>query len=129
MLLKPLISALFFGYLCTSVAAQVVLDDTFPTDDIASFEKMHAAVSAEFSDPTSAQYKGLVLRNKVYKPAICGFVNSKNPAGGYGEFRPFAYAIESDNALVPRDVRDPLVGEMAVKALAILGCPLSAFGM
>jgi len=73
-----------------AVSAQTLLDGNYPAEAQISFDEVHKLVSSEFNDPRSAQYKGLILR-----PAgnggqfICGWVNSKNSAGGYDPFAPF----------------------------------------
>ena len=82
--MRKTILASFVAFLTLSshASAQTVLDDSFPLDAGVAIDQMHSAVSGDFLDPTSAQYKGLVLRNKGYKLAICGLVNAKKPTGG-----------------------------------------------
>jgi hypothetical protein len=119
--------AVLFGV--TSAAAQTVLDGNFPERPDVTLDKVHAAISAEFLDPGSAQYKGLILRNEAYKPSICGLVNAKNSAGGYTPFYPFAYAIDSGKAYVGVGFGDDLMGDMVETTLEIMGCPPSSVGL
>ena len=63
-----------------------------------------AAVTKEFPDPISAQFKGVdfpragevILRQGM----LCGFVNVKNLFGGYVGFKPFFYDIKAGNSYI-----------------------------
>lgn len=125
---KIAIAALFL-IIGSPAFGQTVLDGSFPIDGIASLEQMHASVTAEFTDPRSAQYKGMIVRNKAYKPAICGLVNARNSLGGYTPFYPFAYSIEDARAYVATGYKDEIVGGLVVSTLEMMGCPLSSLGL
>lgn len=127
--MKLLAASLVFISAMSTAAGQSIVDDSFPSDAGVAIEVVHKAVSADFLDPESAQYKRIILRNKAYKPAICGLVNAKNSMGGYTPFYPFAYAVESGSAVVADNYQDELVGSMVVTTLEIMGCPLSALGL
>ncbi|HEV7345733.1 MAG TPA: hypothetical protein VGN60_08915 [Devosia sp.] len=125
--MRARIAATYFLLSIVSIHGAEVLDGTWPVDGPATFESMHHAVSADFLDPTSAQYKGLTLRNEVYKPSICGWVNARNSAGGYTQFHRFAYQVESNSANVAEKYDDPVLGKMVKNTLHMMGCPESVF--
>lgn len=127
----PTLAAL--AMLLTSFAATAaeVIDESWPSTQITSFEAMHRAVSADFLDPMSAQYKLIVLRQPLGRNyhVICGWVNSRNSLGGFAPFVPFVYEVEADQAFLAPDYNSELTGEMALMALRNSGCPGHVLGL
>lgn len=100
-----------------------ILDDSFPKKAPITFDEMHKAVSKDFIDPSSAQYKGISLHDQPGRGlALCGWVNSKNSFGGYTRFYPFGMLIASDLAMVNDDYDDKNLAELADIAFAKFGC-------
>ncbi len=64
-------------------------------------QQAKTALSADFKDPSTAQYRGLFLSGEAM-PVLCGEVNAKNSYGAYVGFRrfyatgkPFLNSVES----------------------------------
>lgn len=75
---------------------QTLLDGNYPAAAPVSLPDMHRAVSSEFNDPASAQYKQLQVAYQVDGVAvICGFANFRNSAGGYDDFAPFIVEVRN----------------------------------
>lgn len=111
-------------------AGQTVLDESFPADAGVEFEAMHQVISADFLDPRSAQYKGLVVRDRLVDDfVICGWVNAKNSMGGYTPFVPFHYNIKRAQGATYEGVSDEILGELTLIALASSGCSAAALGL
>jgi hypothetical protein len=57
------------------------------------------SITADFKDPTSAQWRGLFVSEKAYGYyVLCGEVNGKNSYGAYVGFQPFYAAVLVGNA-------------------------------
>ena len=99
--------------------SQTNLDDSYPADALISFNAMHQLVSADLLDPSSAQYKGMFRQASPNGTEfICGWVNFKNPQGGYDEFRPF-YAAPS---LGKADIAPAIGASLIYMAFETVGC-------
>lgn len=115
----------------TALSAAEMVDGSWPSDAPIEFDAMHRAVSSDFLEPASAQYKQLVLRQPLGRnyQVICGWVNSRNVLGGYAPFVPFVYEIADNKAFLASDFKDEFTGELAMMALRMSGCPDHALGL
>ncbi|WP_154142558.1 MULTISPECIES: hypothetical protein [unclassified Brucella] len=99
------------------------MDDSFPKNAPISFEQMHKAVSKDFIDPSSAQYKGLTIHDQPGRGlSICGWVNSKNSFGGYTRFYPFGVLADTKFAMVNTSFDDSNLAKLADMSFAKFGC-------
>lgn len=113
------------------VAAQTDLDGTFPADAGVTFDAMHQAVSSDFNDPMSAQYKGMGVQDPLMNgnPVICGWVNAKNAMGGYTPFVPFSFKVSNARVATYEGWDSEATGKLVLIALASSGCSARALGL
>jgi hypothetical protein len=125
MMLK-LVAAVGMLALTAPAMAQTMLDDSLPAG--IDFAKLHGAVTAEFLDPRSAQYKHILTYKRNGATVVCGLVNAKNSIGGYTPFVPFFYNPDKNVAVVAETTGDPLIKKMSLKIVNLPGC-LDALGI
>ncbi|KAB2792602.1 hypothetical protein F9K96_05545 [Brucella anthropi] len=107
----------------TNAYSATVLDGSFPKEAPISFEQMHKAVSKEFTDPSSSQYKGITIHEQPGRgPSFCGWVNSKNAFGGYTKFYPFGMLVDVDEGEINPSFDDPILFDLSELAFARYGC-------
>ena len=103
--------------------AQVDLDDSFPSNDDATFEDLHEMLAPHFNDPLSAQYRdmeAIVLPGPSDAPPallFCGWVNTRNEQGGYGPFQFFLAQVDLQEVEI--DQPTPFTLSVAEQ----MGCP------
>lgn len=108
----------------TVALGQSDLDGSYPKDAPIDFTQAHRLLTADFLDPTSAQYKKMVLvkRSGDGKQYICGWMNAKNSAGGYGPFTPFYIDIASNEAHDGKGYDDEFVGSIIIMTFEFIEC-------
>lgn len=115
-------TAAALALLASSAHGATVLDGSFDEAAFgAAFEDVHRAVAADFSDPRSAQYKGLVFKElTIFGSTVCGWVNARGPNGGYGPFEPFAYHLQDGSVFIANshDDREDMRSELYVHGCA-----------
>ena len=123
-MLRPVTTAFLTIALSAPAAlAQSDLDGSYPADASIGFDAMHRIASSDLIDPTSAQYKQLVLINRYDgKEFICGWANAKNQMGGYGPFVPFYVEVGAGTANWGYSYQDEFVGGLTRKAFEFVGC-------
>lgn len=127
---RLIIAAIFVVACALPAVAQSDLDGSFPADAGVEFEAMHQVISAEFTDPTSAQYKAMVKRDRLLNDfVVCGWVNAKNSMGGYTPFVPFSYNVKRASGATYEGILNPTLRDLAMTALASSGCSAAALGL
>ena len=105
--------ALFMG----SANAQTVRG-TLPTG--IDFAALSSAVTADFRDPGSAQFKTIVAGAKP--TIVCGWVNAKNGFGGYTNFVPFIYYANAGKGSALTDFTNSHMHRLYLDLLGKVGC-------
>jgi hypothetical protein len=106
-----------------SAQAAADLDRSFPADASIPFERLSAAVSADFIDPTSSQFKKMSRHIQDGRgEVICGWVNAKNSMGGYTPFYPFHVTIDNLKATVGEHYDDEMLAPMVLLSFEWTGC-------
>ena len=87
-----------------AASAQTVIDGSDEQFDPAHIREMMAAVTDDFREPGSAQFRAL---DRLDDEGLCGEVNAKNAYGGYNGFASFYYkapaASDSTEYPIPTD--------------------------
>lgn len=123
-------TALFLGAVASPAAGQTDLDGSFPAESGIDLVEMHRVISADFTDPTSAQYKGMVLRDRLLNDfVVCGWVNAKNSMGGYTPFVPFHYNIKRAQGATHEGINDPITRDLTLIGMASSGCSAASLGL
>jgi hypothetical protein len=80
-------------------------------DDAALIEATKQAVADTLKDPSSAQFKNVIVFDGGKQRAVCGEVNGKNSYGGYVGFKKFYKYETSENAVIKKGdgIMDKLV--------------------
>lgn len=123
--MRTVIAIYVTSALISPALAQVDLDGSFPSGLDFSFAAMHSAIADKLTDPTSARYKNMQLTDQV----VCGLLNSKGQAGGYGEFSPFLYDRADGDVLVITPERLEGFKGTVTDLFERVGCPLSSLGL
>ena len=50
-------------------------------------------IEGQLIDPSSVQYRNIIVKNGPSSVIVCGEFNAKNRMGGYTGFKPFVYNI------------------------------------
>lgn len=82
----------------TSAHGQAMISGEFPAASAISFEAVHRSVSKAFNDPSSGQYKDVVVIGEGPSQVVCGFANFRNSSGGYDAFAPFIVELRDGAA-------------------------------
>jgi hypothetical protein len=80
----------------------------------ASFTTAEKAIRRNLNDPETARFIGLQRRSD----AVCGFVNAKNPSGGYTGSKLFVHVLSTGETHVLDQPEDSLAGQPAQAAYA-----------
>lgn len=112
------------------VAAQTLLDGSFPADLPISFTQMHQRISEGFYEPASTRYRRIVVVDRrVADYVICGWLSSRNSRGVYTAFYPFGYRVSTGSFYIGVTYLIPSLGPRSRLALADFGCPAGALGL
>ncbi|MGE5565977.1 MAG: hypothetical protein ACM3YN_07485 [Parcubacteria group bacterium] len=75
--------------------------------DVAVMAAAQASVKAKLTDPDSAEFRNLYVREQAsHTKAVCGEVNARNRAGGYNGFQHFISAGTDDHTWLEEEVPD-----------------------
>lgn len=102
---KPLIALLFCVFTLSS-HAQTFVDDSDKALAPGEAQSIKDMLLGTLTDPISAQIAR--LRPGMSPHTYCGYVNAKNPYGGYGGFKQFAVDFPRKKIGVFPDVDAPL---------------------
>jgi len=106
----------------STLAVLLVLPSTtFAALSATQLKKLKAAVSEDFKDPGSAQFRKIELMDgrNAKQPGegiYCGEVNAKNSYGAYTGFMPFVGAVVGNEALAMK-VADDADGAAVVREI------------
>lgn len=93
--MKLLIAGIFLIAVSVHARAEAV-------DDESLMESTKQTVADTLKDPSSAQFKSVVVYNGGKQRTVCGEVNGKNSYGGYVGFKKFYKYENSPNVVVKK---------------------------
>jgi hypothetical protein len=95
-MIRRILFAIVVAAFCDAAAAQSVMDGSDKAIPPKEMETLTKALRSTLVDPFSGQLIDL----KRVEAGICGKINSKNRAGGYGGFRQFAADFKTGDLII-----------------------------